>query len=88
MTKHLLEITFVISTIIVAFLLGTHFVDNKKDTEKYVKQLVAEAINAKQCDDTPIVIMYLKDQEKEKQTEKIETSAKRMVGLFFDCCEK
>ena len=80
MTKHLLQITFVLSTIIIAFFLGTHFVDNKKDTEKYVKQLVAEAIYTKQRDNTPVVIMYHKDQEKEKQTEKIDTPAKRLIG--------
>jgi hypothetical protein len=81
MTKRLFHIGFVVSTILAAFFLGTHFVDSKKDTEKLVKELVAKAIYAEQRDNKPIVIMYKKEQDKEYQAAKIDTMEKRTVGF-------
>jgi hypothetical protein len=68
MTKKILQIGFVISTGVAAFLLGLHIHDCKKEVKNKFKEFSVDTFFAQQQEYTPVVISYRYN--KTKPTEK------------------
>ena len=68
MRKHLLQIGFVISTSVAAFLLGLHINDCKKDTEKKIKYFAENTFYSQGQEHPPILIVYHKYETKADKT--------------------